>query len=58
MKTIALEYPDRLHEQLAKLVAAGWFKSSQGAALEALFEPEFRGVSGKTDHGGCPMGVE
>ena len=36
MKTITLECPDRLHEQLAKLVAAGWFKSPEGAALEAV----------------------
>jgi hypothetical protein len=25
-----------LHEQLAKLVAAGWFKSPEDAALEAV----------------------
>ena len=36
MKTITLECPDRLHEQLAKLVAAGWFKSPEDAALEAV----------------------
>ncbi|MEK7782192.1 MAG: CopG family transcriptional regulator [Verrucomicrobiota bacterium] len=36
MKTIKLECPDRLHEQLSKLVAAGWFKSPEDAALEAV----------------------
>jgi len=36
MKTITLECPDRLHEQLAKLVAAGWFRSPEDAALEAV----------------------
>ena len=36
MKTITLECPDRLHEQLAKLVAAGWFKSPEDAVLEAV----------------------
>ncbi len=36
MKTLTIDCPDRLHEQLAKLVAAGWFKSPQDAALEAV----------------------
>jgi hypothetical protein len=36
MKTITLECPDRLHEQLVKLAAAGWFKSPEDAALEAV----------------------
>jgi len=36
MKTITLECPDRLHEQLAKLVSAGWFKSPEDAVLEAV----------------------
>jgi Arc/MetJ-type ribon-helix-helix transcriptional regulator len=36
MKTITLECPDRLHEQLAKLVAAGWFKSPEDAVLESV----------------------
>lgn len=36
MKTVSIECPDQLHEQLAKLVAAGWFKSPEDAALEAL----------------------
>lgn len=35
MKTITLECPDRLHEELSKLVAAGWFKSPEDAVLEA-----------------------
>ncbi len=36
MKTVTIECPDRLHEQLSKLVAAGWFKSPEEATLEAL----------------------
>ena len=36
MKTITLECPERLHEQFAKLVAAGWFKSPADAVLEAV----------------------
>ena len=36
MKKITLECPDRLHEQLAKLAAAGWFKSPEDAELEAV----------------------
>jgi hypothetical protein len=28
--------PNRLHEQLAELVAAGWFKSPEDAGLEAV----------------------
>jgi len=36
MKTSTLEFPDRLHEQLVKLLAAGWFKSPEDAALEAV----------------------
>ncbi len=36
MKTLTIECPDRLHEQLAKLVEAGWFKSPEEGVLEAL----------------------
>ena len=36
MKTLTIDCPDRLHEQLAKLVAAGWFKSPEDAVLEAV----------------------
>lgn len=36
MKTVNVECPDQLHEQLAKLVAAGWFKSPEEGVLEAL----------------------
>ena len=36
MKRITLECPDRLHEQLVMLVAAGWFKAPEDAALEAV----------------------
>ncbi len=36
MKTVTIECPDRLHEQLAKLVEAGWFKSPEDAVLESL----------------------
>lgn len=36
MKTVNIECPDQLHEQLAKLVAAGWFKSPEEGVLEAL----------------------
>jgi Arc/MetJ-type ribon-helix-helix transcriptional regulator len=36
MKTITLECPDRLHEQLSNLVTAGWFKSPEEAVMEAL----------------------
>jgi Arc/MetJ-type ribon-helix-helix transcriptional regulator len=36
MKTVTIECPDRLHEQLARLVEAGWFKSPEEGALEAL----------------------
>ena len=36
MKTLTIDCPDRLHEQLTKLVAAGWFKSPEDAVLEAV----------------------
>lgn len=36
MKTLTIDCPDRLHEQLVKLVEAGWFKSPEDGALEAL----------------------
>ena len=36
MKTLTIACPDRLHEQLAELVAAGWFKSPEDAVLEAV----------------------
>lgn len=36
MKTVTFECPDRLHEQLDKLVAAGWFKSPEDVVLEAV----------------------
>lgn len=36
MKTLTIECPDQLHEQLAKLVEAGWFKSPEEGLVEAL----------------------
>ena len=36
MKTLIIECPDQLHEQLAKLVEAGWFKSPEEGVVEAL----------------------
>jgi Arc/MetJ-type ribon-helix-helix transcriptional regulator len=36
MKTITIDCPDRLYEQLAKLAEAGWFKSPEDAVLEAV----------------------
>ena len=36
MKILTIECPDRLHEQLAKLVEAGWFKSPEAGVLETL----------------------
>jgi Arc/MetJ-type ribon-helix-helix transcriptional regulator len=36
MKILTIDCPDRLHEQLVKLVAAGWFKSPEDAVLEAV----------------------
>lgn len=36
MKTITFECPERVHEQLAKLVTAGWFNSPEDAVLEAV----------------------
>ena len=36
MKTVTIEYPDALHEQLRKLVEAGWFKSPEAGVVEAL----------------------
>lgn len=36
MKTVAVECPDRLYEQLQALVEAGWFNSAGDGMLEAL----------------------
>jgi Arc/MetJ-type ribon-helix-helix transcriptional regulator len=36
MKTVTIEYPDQLHEQLRKLVEAGWFKTPEEGVVEAL----------------------
>jgi Arc/MetJ-type ribon-helix-helix transcriptional regulator len=36
MKTMTIECPDQLHEQLQTLVAAGWVKDANQAAVEAL----------------------
>jgi Arc/MetJ-type ribon-helix-helix transcriptional regulator len=36
MKTIAVECPDALHEQLQMLVREGWVKNPEHAVLEAL----------------------
>jgi hypothetical protein len=36
MKTLTIHCPDRLHEQLVKLVEAGWFNSAEEGAVEAL----------------------
>ena len=38
LKTITLECPDRLHEQPARLVAAGWYKWPEDAVLEAVVQ--------------------
>jgi metal-responsive CopG/Arc/MetJ family transcriptional regulator len=36
VKTIAVECPDRLHEQLDTLAREGWIKNPEQAVLEAL----------------------
>jgi hypothetical protein len=36
MKTVTIECPDRMHDQLARLVEAGWFKTTEDVALEAV----------------------
>jgi len=36
IKTIAVECPDQLHEQLQALVREGWFVTPEQALLEAL----------------------
>ena len=36
VKTIAVECPDQLHEQLQTLAREGWIKNPEQAALEAL----------------------
>ena len=36
MKTVTIEYPDQLDEQLRKLVSAGWFKTPEEGVGEAL----------------------
>ena len=36
MQTLTIDCPDRLYGQLSKLVEAGWFKSPEDGALEAL----------------------
>ncbi|HEX7185306.1 MAG TPA: ribbon-helix-helix domain-containing protein [Thermoanaerobaculia bacterium] len=38
MKTLALEVPDRLAEELESLVRAGWFASQEEAVRLALAE--------------------
>jgi len=36
MKSITLECPDQLHEQLLTLVRSGWARSPEEAVIEAL----------------------
>ncbi len=36
MKTIAIECPDQLHEQLQALAREGWIQNPEQAVLEAL----------------------
>jgi hypothetical protein len=36
MKTLVIECPEQLHEQLQAFVAAGWVKDTNQAAVEAL----------------------
>jgi len=36
MKTMTIECPDQLHEQLQTLVTTGWVKDANQAAVEAL----------------------
>lgn len=36
MKTVTIQYPDQLDEQLRKLVSAGWFKTPEEGVVEAL----------------------
>lgn len=36
MKTITVECPDQLHEQLESLAREGWIKAPEDAVLEAL----------------------
>ena len=36
MKTVTIQYPDQLDEQLQKLVSAGWFKTPEEGVVEAL----------------------
>jgi hypothetical protein len=36
MKTVTIQYPDQLDEQLRKLVSAGWFKTPEDGVVEAL----------------------
>src|SRR5947199_8106071 len=36
MKSITIECPDQLHDQLESLVQAGWVKDQQEAMVEAL----------------------
>jgi hypothetical protein len=36
MKTMVIECPDQLHEQLQALVTAGWVKDANQATVEAL----------------------
>ena len=36
MKTVTIQCPDQLDEQLRKLVAAGWFKTPEEGVIEAL----------------------
>ena len=36
MKTVTIQCPDQLDEQLPKLVSAGWFKTPEQGVVEAL----------------------
>ena len=36
MKTVTIQYPDQLDEQLRKLVSAGWFKTPEEGVVETL----------------------
>ena len=47
MKTVTIQCPDQLDEQLRKLVAAGWFKSPEDAALEDLVEQRINELNRK-----------
>jgi Arc/MetJ-type ribon-helix-helix transcriptional regulator len=36
VKTVTVEFPDQLHEQLQNLIKSGWVKNQQEAVTEAL----------------------